>query len=213
MRSFTRRDLVQLLIAVAIGYGVSQWLLRSVPVGKDVGANAIAQEVSRDMRSPSAGAVDATLTLVVFTDYQCPACKLADPEMNMAVAGDGRVRVVYRDLPIFGPLSERAARVAIAADRQGIYPAVHRRLMAEGRRPDDAVLEEAVRAAGGDWLRLQDDLRAHAAEIDEQIARNRTDAFALGIRGTPGYLAGTRLVIGALDTAGFEKLFAEARDR
>lgn len=213
MRSFTRRDLIQLLIAVAIGYGISQLLTRAVPIGKDVSASAIAQEVVRDTRAPSAEVDNATLTFVVFTDYQCPACRHADPEMNAAVAKDGHIRIVYRDLPIFGVLSERAARVAIATDRQGIYSAVHRRLMAEARRPDEGVLEEAVRSAGGDWPRLQDDLRLHAAEIDAQIARNRADAFALGIRGTPGYLAGTRLVIGALDTAGFEKLFAEARGR
>lgn len=213
MRSFTRKDLIQLLIAVAIGYGISQWLLRSVPIGRDVGASHAAQAMVRDTESPSSPVDGSTLTLVVFTDYQCPVCKLANPEMDAAVAKDGRARVVYRDWPVFGPLSERAARVAIASHRQGIYPAVHRRLMDERRRLEDPVLREAVEASGGDWQVLQDDLRTHAAEIDRQLARNRMDAYALGLPGTPGYLAGTRLVSGALDASGFAKLFAEARDR
>lgn len=213
MRSFTRKDVLQLLIAVAIGVGLSQLLLRSAPLGRGVGENPAAQAALRDTVSPTFTPADPTLTLVVFTDYQCPACKRANGAMEMAVAKDGHVRVVYRDWPIFGPVSERAARVAIAADRQGLYPKVHRLLMEEWRRLDDAVLRDAVEASGGDWSRLQADLRTHAADIDRQLVRTSADVLALGIRGTPAYLAGSRLVTGALDEAGFEKLFAEARDQ
>lgn len=210
---FGRKDLIQLLIAVVIGVGVSQVLLRSAPLGRDVGDNAVAQAALRDERAPSSTPVDPTLTLVVFTDYQCPACKRANAAMDAAVAKDGRVRIVYRDWPIFGAISERAARVAIAADRQGIYPAVHRRLMVESRRIDDEVLCDAIEASGGSWDRVLADLRDHAAEIDGQIARTNADALALGIRGTPAYLAGSRLVTGALDEAGFERLFALGREQ
>lgn len=211
MRSFTRRDVVQLLIAIVIGVGVSQLLLRSAPLGRDVGDNPAAQAALRDNRAPSFSPGDPTLTLVVFTDYQCPACKRANTAMEAAVARDGHVRVVYRDWPIFGAVSEHAARIAIAAHRQGIYPKVHRRLMEEWRRLDDDVLRDAVEASGGSWDWLQADLRVHAAEIDSQIARTNADALALGIRGTPAYLAGGRLVTGGLDEAGFEKLFALGR--
>ena len=210
MRSFTRKDVLQLLIAVVIGVGVSQLLLRSAPLGRDVGDSPAARAALRDTVSPSLTPADPTLTLVVLTDYQCPACKRANAAMETAVAKDGHVRVIYRDWPIFGPVSERAARVAIAADRQGIYPKVHRLLMEEWRRLDDQVLRDAVEASGGDWARLQADLQ-NAPDIDRQLARTNADVLALGIRGTPAYLAGSRLVTGALDEAGFEKLFAEGR--
>ena len=49
--------------------------------------------------------------------------------MRKAVARDGNIRLVYKDWPIFGAQSERAAKVALAADRQGIYPSVHHALM------------------------------------------------------------------------------------
>jgi protein-disulfide isomerase len=213
MRPFSRKALIQLLIAVVIGVGVSQWLLRTAPLGRDVSGNPAAQAALVDEVAPSSTPADPTLTLVVFTDYQCPACKGSNPAMDAAVAKDGRVRVIYRDWPILGPVSDRAARVAIAAGRQGIYPEVHRQLMDEWRRIDDQVLRDAVEVSGGDWDKVQADLTAHRDEITAQLVRTNADVLALGIRGTPAYLAGTRLVAGGLDEAGFEKLFALARDR
>ena len=154
---------------------------------------------------------EPTLTLVVFTDYQCPACKRAHPAMERALARDGHVRVVYVDWPVFGQVSERAARVALASERQGVYPAVHSRLMAEDRPLTDAVLREAVERAGGDWSRLRRDLVAHGPAIDRQLGRNRQTAFGLGIPGTPAYLAGPVLIKGALDEDEFRRAFAEGR--
>lgn len=201
------------MIAIVIGVGVSQWLLRTAPLGRDVSENPAARAALADEVAPSSTPADPTLTLVVFTDYQCPACKRANPAMDAAVAKDGHVRVIYRDWPIFGPVSDRAARVAIASHRQGIYPKVHRQLMDEWRRIDDQVLRDAVEVSGGNWDRVQADLNEHRAEITTQLVRTNSDVLAIGIRGTPAYLAGTRLVAGSLDEAGFEKLFALARDR
>lgn len=210
-RPLVRRDFIQLLIVTAIGVGAGQILLRSAPLGRDVGTNPTAQALLRDRRAPSQAVENSSLTLVVFTDFQCPACKRANAAMDAAVAEDGRVRVVYIDWPIFGPLSERAARVAIAADRQGIYVPVHRRLMTERRRLDDTVLRQAVERSGGNWNKVLLDLQSHGAAIDRQLARNGNDAYALGIAGTPTYLAGPLLVIGGLDEAGFAKAFALGR--
>ncbi|MFC3557490.1 DsbA family protein [Sphingomonas qilianensis] len=207
----SRQQLIQLFIVVLIGVGIGQVLQRTAPIGRDLGSNMTVQALLRDGTSPSREAKDPTLTLVVFTDYQCPACKLASPAMDAAVARDGHVRVVYRDWPIFGAASEQAARVALAADRQGLYPAVHRRLMAERRPLNAQVLRDAVERSGGSWSRLERDLRAFALEIDSQLSRNRRDAFTLGIAGTPAYLAGPLLSSGALDEAGFTRAFALGR--
>lgn len=211
-QGITREDLLQLVIVVLIGWGISQILQRMAPIGRDVGTDRTAQVLLLDKVSPSQTVKAPTLTLVVFTDYQCPACKLADPAMAAAVANDGHVRVVYKDWPIFGPRSEQAARIAIAADRQGIYPALHRRLMDERRPLDEPVLREAVALSGGNWSRIQQDLRVHGVQIERQLYRNGSDAFALGIAGTPAYLSGSLLVTGALDEAGFAKAFKLGRD-
>ncbi len=205
------RPVLALLIVILIGWGVARLAERAAPVGRDVAGEAAAQDILRDAGAPHADTPDATLTMVVFTDYQCPACRTAHPAMTAAVAADGHVRVVWRDWPIFGPLSERAARVAIAADRQGIYPAVHDALMTAPPPLDDAALRRAVAEAGGDWRRLAIDLRDHDGAITAQLVRNQRDARRLGLPGTPSYLIGGRLVTGAIDAAAFRAAFAEAR--
>ena len=207
----TRRDWMALAAAVLIGWLVSLGLRRAAPVGRDVGDNPIAAAILADRAAPALDPSNADLTLVVFTDYRCPACRRSAAALDAAVARDGRVRVVYRDWPIFGPASVRAARVALAAARQGIYPRLHTALMAEPRRLDPVVLRANVEQAGGDWQRLLRDLATHSGEIDAQLDRNRRDAQGLGLPGTPAYLIGPILVIGALNRAGFEKGIAQAR--
>ncbi len=208
----SRNQVVLLLVVILIGWGAGQVLQRTAPIGRDVSANATAQRLLNDDASPSREVIDPTLTLVVFIDYQCPACKLASAAMDAAVKKDGHVRIVYKDWPIFGAVSEQAARVAIAAERQGLYPAVHTRLMNERRPLGETVMRDAVLASGGNWIGVQSDLRTHAVAIDSQINLNRGDAFRLGIAGTPTYLAGPILVSGGLDETGFTKAFALGRE-
>lgn len=206
----TRRHLAQLGLLVLAAIILSSLLRQSAPLGTDVGRNPLAVSLQRDRSSPSSGEKTANLTLVLFTDYGCSACRVAYPEMKKAVTSDGRIRVVYKDWPIFGPASERAAEVAIASAYQGIYPAVHDRLMM-GRYQDEAALRAAVEGAGGDWLRIQADLERRRPEIMLQLARNQVQAFQLGVEGTPAYLAGPILVRGALRRSEFRELFARAR--
>lgn len=205
------RPLLQLGAVLLVAWAAT-WLLRSaVPVGRDIGANAATRQLLAGAGLPSRPVADPTLTVAVITDYRCPACRGADAALHAAAARDGHVRIVYVDWPILGSASERAARVALAADRQGIYPALHRRLMAERRALTDPVLAQAVEAAGGDWTRILADLHDHAAAIDGRLAQNATAAFTLGIAGTPAYLAGSVLVLGAQDERGFTRAFAEGR--
>ncbi len=207
----SRKDLAQLLVIAVVAFAASQLLQRTAPIGVDVSSNATAQAILKDRSSPSREVGDPTLTLVVFTDYQCPACKLADPEMMAAVEKDGHIRIVYKDWPIFGAISEEAARIAIASDRQGIYPAVHRRLMGERRPLNEQVMREAVTNSRGSWAQIQSDLRNHSADIERQLNLNRRDAFSLGLAGTPAYLIGPTLVSGGLDEEEFRDIFAQSR--
>jgi len=212
-RRISWREIGQLLLVLLAAWGVSQLLQRSAPLGRDIGTHAALPALRADTSAPTREVAEPTLTLVVFTDYQCPACKLADPAMNAAIAADGHVRIVYRDLPIFGPRSERAARVAIASSHQGLYSAVHQRLMQERRSLEDPVIREAVEAAGGNWAQIERDIETHGPAIDQLLLNNRQFALRFGIAGTPSYIADPMLVIGALDEAEFGRIFAQARRR
>ena len=123
-----------------------------------------------------------------------------------------RVGIIYKDWPIFGPPSERAASVALACAEQGVYPTVHRALMTDSRTIDDDVLRDVVMRAGGDWLRAMTWLAAHADAVAARLRANGQEAYSIGLAGTPGYLAGPMLVMGAIDASDFQRLFARARE-
>lgn len=211
-QKISRRHAVQLTALVIVSAGVAQILRKTTPVGRDVSLNETAQSVLHDTISPSREVEQPTLTLVLFTDYRCPACKLANGPMDAALLKDGHVRLIYRDWPIFGAMSDWAARVAIASDYQGIYPSVHANLMNERRSLDRSVVREAVEKAGGKWIAIEADLQTYSGEIDSQLNRNRKDALQLGITGTPTYLAGPFLAVGAQDEATFRSMFASGRE-
>jgi protein-disulfide isomerase len=209
--TLSRKDVLQLCAIVAAAALLPLILRAVVPVGQDVSDNPLVRAVREDRSSPTEEAPSADLTLIVFTDYQCAACRGAHLAMRKAVSKDGKVRTVYKDWPIFGSTSTRAAEVSIASTYQRIYPLVHDQLMS-GRVDSDDALQAAVEHAGGDWLRLKNDLRMNRAEITAQIGRNRMQAFGLGLAGTPGYLVGPILVRGALTEAEFTRVFREARN-
>lgn len=204
-----RRQAVGLGAAVVGGWAVGQVLHRTAPIGRDVGPAA--DTILAGSGSPEEGPADSSLRFAIFTDYRCPACRYAFPAMDDAVRRDGKVRVVYKDWPIFGPPSERAANIALGCAEQGIYPAVHRRLITDSRMIDDGMLRDVVTAAGGDWLRATTWLSAHAKTVATRLRANGQEAYSIGLPGTPGYLAGRMLVVGAIETSDFERLFERAR--
>lgn len=205
-----RAELWQLLAVILIAALFTLMLRSQRPLGQNVGDNPHAQAVREDQSSPRDRHPAADLTLIIFTDYQCPACRRAHPAMKRAVKSDGRVRIVYKDWPIFGHRSERAAQIAIASAAQNIYPLVHDRLMT-APSVDEHSLRMAVELSGGDWRRLERDLATNRSQIVSDLERNRQQAFGLGLSGTPGYLIGPILVEGALNERQFLRVFKTAR--
>jgi len=205
-----RRTLLPLLALILLGVLASYALRNSRTLGEHVGTSPTVVRILQDHQSPQEARGEGNLTVVMFTDYQCPSCRMADPALRAAIAHDGNVRLVYRDWPVFGERSERAAKVALAAHRQGVYAALHHRLMTSASL-DDPALRIAVEEVGGNWEQLEADLLTDGPEIADQLARTSRDAFALGLAGTPGYLIGPLLVEGALTEREFLRAFDQAR--
>ncbi len=150
-------------------------------------------------------------TIIYFIDYQCPSCRKYTPDVTRALGEDRKVRVIYRDTPIFGERSDVAARLAIASQFQGRHEAFHHALMTGPMPLDETALRAAARKAGVDWAKLQEDLKTHREDIDLQIARNFELALAAGIAGTPAFIIGETLANGALDYEGLKAEIADAR--
>lgn len=205
-----RNEYWQLCTVIAAAFGFVLLLRTQSFLGQDVSANTLARSVREDQSSPTERSPAADLTLIVFTDYRCPACRAAHPAMKQAARSDGKVEIVYKDWPIFGEASARAARIAIASSFQDIYPLVHDRLMT-GPTNGEAALRASIERSGGDWRRVEVDLVNRRSEIQAQLTRNGRQAYGLGLRGTPGYLIGPILVRGALTKSEFVRIFRKAR--
>jgi protein-disulfide isomerase len=153
-------------------------------------------ELLHDAGDPVGGNPDATLTVVEFFDYHCPYCKAVAPEFLSTVQSDGNLRVVFKEFPILGDSSVFAAKVALAAEKQGKYIDMHRALMAlKGDLSEDAVYG-AAKAQGLDVDKLKQDVAA--PDIEERITKTYDLARALGIHGTPAFIIGDELIPGAL---------------
>ena len=187
--------------------------------GRELSAQAQAalaartDDVFRDPGSPVGGNADGDVTMVEFFDYNCPYCRRMEPVLNALLRSDPKVRVVYRDWPIFGPASREASRAAVASQWQGRHAAFHEALMTSPARLDSAGVKAAAAKAKVDWPRLQRDLKNRGAEIDALLTRTDSIAQAIGFNGTPALIVGSQVVAGAVDLPTLRRLVAEARKK
>lgn len=198
----------------ALGLGalaVGQYLRRGMAIGRDVSEIMDVAALLDAPGFPAEGPRNARVTMLVFSDYACAVCRQVEPWWRAAVREAGDVRVVHRDWPILGPASLAAARMTLAAGRQGLYAPVHAVLMRTGQH-DEAAIRQALTAAGGDWARLRRDLETDSQAIDRLLARNAQDAFQLGFRGTPGFLIGPIRIEGGASERQFSDAIARARE-
>jgi protein-disulfide isomerase len=168
--------------------------------------------VMADLHTPFAGRPDADVTVVEFLDFNCPYCRKAAATLNQLLAADRKVRVLYKDWPIFGGVSVYAARAALAAEWQGRYLAAHDILIDNpGRLASEAQVRDRLTVAGVDLARLDHDLAAHRPAIDAILARNADEARALGFTGTPGLIVGAYIAPGALSLEDLRTLLSATR--
>ncbi|MCO5132138.1 MAG: DsbA family protein [Xanthobacteraceae bacterium] len=167
--------------------------------------------VLRDPDIPVAGNKDGDVTIVEYFDYNCPYCRKLAPELAQVVFDDGKVRMVFKDWPILGPVSVYASKMALATKYQGKFAEAHEALMSTSSRLTEARVRELLAKAGIDVERATRDMEAHGGDIDRVLARNAEQAKAFGFRGTPSFIVGKFRVPGILTMAQFERAIADAR--
>ena len=162
------------------------------------------------------GNPDSDVTLVEFFDYSCGYCKRALPDLMTLIREDLKVKIVLKDFPILGPGSLEAARVAVAVRMQDDpsgqkYLAFHQALLgAPGPATRDKALA-AAREQGLDMARLESDMASE--EVAATINENIKLASAVGATGTPTYIIGKDLVVGAVGVASLREHIGSARGR
>jgi len=164
-----------------------------------------------DAVAPTVKPANYDVTIVEYTDYQCPFCRTAHDALVQLAAKDKKVRIIYRDWPIFGPQSQRAARLAIASQWQGKHSAFNDALMKSPRPLTERSIKAAATLAGVNWTKLEADLKSRNAEVEALLERNDEQAMQLGLDGTPGFIIGNTLHAGEMDLAGLQEAVADAR--
>ncbi|MEO8176802.1 MAG: DsbA family protein [Sphingomicrobium sp.] len=166
---------------------------------------------TEDPDAPMIAPAGYDVTIIEYFDYQCPACRASHEPLKQLLAKDRKVRLIFRDWPIFGPASERSALLAIASKYQSKYVAFHDALFDTPRPLDEDKIKAAAKKAGVDWAQLQKDGVTHAQDIKELLARNNEQAEMIGLDGTPGFIIGNVQSFGGRTLAQFEVSVKEAR--
>jgi protein-disulfide isomerase len=205
----TRRAALTLIGAGALlAGGAARQAARSADGDETVLTEAA---VLRDPDTPATGNLQGDISIVEWSDYQCPYCRKIEPELRQVVQDDGKVRLVLKDWPILGPVSVTAARMALAAKFQDKYDAAHDAMMGVSSRLTEPRINELLAGTGVDMDRLKRDLTARAKDIDAILKRNNEQAEAFGFRGTPSFIVGKFRVPGVLTMGEFEQVIADAR--
>jgi protein-disulfide isomerase len=155
-----------------------------------------------------AGAKDGDVVLVEFFDYACTYCRKSNPDVDRLLREDPRLKVVWREWPVLGPDSESAARVSLAAAKQGRFKPFHDRMFAAGR-PTAQTIAQAQQALGIPAQAVEQ--VAGAAQVE--LARNYEIARALNASGTPTFVVGDRVLQGAVGYDSLKAAIAEAREK
>lgn len=150
------------------------------------------------------GNPNGKIQLVEFFDYNCGYCRKAMTDLAQLIQKNSDLRVVLKEFPVLGPPSREAAVVASALHKQfdgKKYWEFHARLMNNRGRIGKAQAIAAALAAGADMKRLEKDMAS--ADIEAGLKEVLSIADALNMTGTPSYVVGPEVVVGAV---GFAKL-------
>lgn len=168
------------------------------------------QALERDPTAPVLGNPRGDITLSVFFDYNCPHCRKMVAPLGQLIASDPKLRVVYREWPVFGEGSEFAARASLASLETGQYWRFHAALMAMKGRAEEASVMRTARQLGLDEAALRRGMEAET--VARHIALSFQLAEHMGLMGTPTFIAGDEGVFGEQSRADLAGLIARGRE-
>lgn len=163
-------------------------------------------KVEVEAKGPSKGPAGAPVTIVEFSDFQCPYCVRAEKTVEEVLAAyPDKVRLVYRDFPLeFHPLAPKASEASYCAQDQGKYWEMHARLFkAEGKLAVDE-LKKYARELGLDGGKF--DVCIDSGAKAKVIEEHKKAGEALGVTGTPAFFVNGRMISGAQPIEKFKEI-------
>jgi len=180
---------------------------------KDAGVKVMLKapriEVSTEYSAGAVGPSTAPITIVEFSDYQCPFCRRAEDSVKEVLKKYGdKVRLVYMDYPL--PMHQyalKAAQAARCAGDQGKYWPFHDAMFADQSKLDDAGLKATAEKLKLDPKKF-DECLASNLHID-QIRKSQQEGSAVGVDGTPTFVINGRMLNGAQPASEMEAVIDE----
>jgi protein-disulfide isomerase len=172
-----------------------------------------ADKLFNSSRQVTLGNPNGDVTMVEFFDYNCGYCKRALTDMLELMKSDPKLKVVLKEFPVLGPGSLEAAQVAVGVqmqDRTGKkYLDFHQKLLAGRGQADRARALAVAKEVGLDTARLEKDMAS--PEVRATLEESLKLAEALGLNGTPSYVIGSDVVIGAVGLSALREKVNTAR--
>lgn len=163
--------------------------------------NLYREYLENDPNATVLGNPDGDVTIVEFFDYRCGFCRRHFASAIMPLLQeDKNIRFIPQQFPVLDrpeatPVSRIAARAALAAQKQGKFAEFHQALMiTPGSLTEDSIYQIAQKT-GLDVIRLKSDMQDKL--IDKRIENNLAIGRDIGFEGTPGYIIGDNILLGA----------------
>jgi protein-disulfide isomerase len=170
-----------------------------------------AQKLFSSPNQVTLGNPNGNVTFVEFFDYNCGYCKRAMDDMLTLLKDDPKLKVVLKEFPVLGPGSLEAARVAVAVRMQNPkkYLEFHTKLLGGRGAADEAHALAVAKDIGMNMAQIQKD--AKSPEVKATLDEDFKLAEALGLNGTPSYVIGADVVVGAIGLPGLQEKINTAR--
>lgn len=158
------------------------------------------EKLFNSTRQVTLGNPKGNVTLVEFFDYNCGFCKRALADMLDLMKSDKNLKIVLKEFPVLGQGSVEAAQVSTALMMQDKdnkkYLDFHQKLLTGRGQADRARALAVAKEVGADMTRLEKDMAS--PEVKATLEESFKLAQDLGVNGTPSYVIGTEVVIGAV---------------
>jgi protein-disulfide isomerase len=180
--------------------------------------NNVKVDVSID-DDPMLGNKDAKVTIIEFSDYQCPFCRVfwkdSFAQLKKEYIDTGKVRFVYRDYALsFHPMADPSAQAAECADDQGKYWELHDKIFAEQEKKGQGTVQFTLQELKQWASSIGLDSAAFNACLDsgkhkDEVKKDLDAGTAAGVTGTPSFFINGRFIVGAQPYSTFKTLIEE----
>jgi len=155
---------------------------------------------------PSKGPDKAPITIVEFSDFECPYCSKAEDAVKQVMKEyEGKVRIVYRDFPLpFHPNAQKAAEAAHCAGDQGKYWDMHEKLFANQKALAASDLKGHAKGLGLDQAKF--DKCLDGGDKAKLVEGNKEAGAKVGVTGTPAFFINGLMLSGAQPFSEFKSI-------